>query len=135
METRDIIIHGGYYRSSLKDTWKATIDSDKNQIKWEQLKDSPEARKMHSSEIIGSLCIFIGGDKCHTTMAYNHSTQEYITADPIKLKGHKSWIYNQTIQVFGGENNDSGKKTKEMLRLNLKEMFGDGDFENLLKVR
>jgi len=35
------------------DTWKAKIDSDKNEIKWERLEDSSEARDCHSSEIIG----------------------------------------------------------------------------------
>ena len=42
MESGDIIIHGGYDGSnSLKDTWKATIDIDKNKIHWERLEDSP----------------------------------------------------------------------------------------------
>ena len=61
--------------------------------KWEQLEDSPEARQMHSSEIIGSLCIFIGGDKCKSTLAYNEKTKEWLTADPIKLRIHKILCY------------------------------------------
>ena len=78
MKSRNIIIHGGYDsgQNSLKDTWKATIDSDKNEIKWERLEDSPENRWYHSSEIIGSHCIFIGGDGCKSTLAYNMLTKE-----------------------------------------------------------
>ena len=70
MPSGDIIIHGGLqFGRTFKDTWKATIDSDKNEIKWERLEDRPEARKCHSSETIGSLCIFIGGNNCKSTLA------------------------------------------------------------------
>ena len=77
MPIGDIIIHGGHqFGIILKDTWKATIDSAKNEIKWEQLEDSPEDRSEHSSEIIGSHCIFIGGHGCKSTLAYNMLTKE-----------------------------------------------------------
>ena len=70
MLSGDIIIHGGQqFESIFKDTWKATIDSGKNEIKWERLEDSQEERHKHSSETIGSLCIFVGGINCKSTLA------------------------------------------------------------------
>ena len=96
----DIIIHGGsYFGEMFKDTWKAKIDSVKNEIHWERLEDSAEGRWQHCSETIGSLCIFIGGEgvECMSTLVLNLSTKEWLRADPIKLQGHKSWVYNQEI--------------------------------------
>ena len=132
MSTGDILIHGGSPSNS--ECWKAKIDS--NKIIWEQLESTGEDRNGHSSESIGSHVIFIGGYNCKSTLAQNEVTKEWLKpAEPINLYYHKTFVYNQQIQAFGGQDNNTRVMTNEVIKLNLEKMFGDGDFEHLLKAR
>ena len=136
MSTGDILIHGGVPQNS--ECWKAKIDS--NKIILEQLESTAEDRRSHSSETIGSHVIFIGGtddkDNNKSTLAQNEVTKEWLKpAESINLAGHKTFVYNKQIQAFGGVDVNTFDATNELIRLNLEKMFGDGDFEYLLKAR
>ena len=63
--TEEIIIHGGVGGSN--ECWKAKITA--NNIMWTKLESAAEKRRNHSSETIGSLVIFIGGEYCKSTLA------------------------------------------------------------------
>ena len=61
----EIIIHGGSPLNS--EYWKAKITA--NNIMWTKLESAAENRWSHSSETIGFHVIFIGGERCKSTVA------------------------------------------------------------------